>query len=529
MSKVVMSCSDVLNLALPVFCHAKEQPAHAALVVDEKQYSYADLASAAARVAAWLKNGSLAGRPIRVGILAARSFETYAGILGAAWAGGTYVPLNPKQPASRLRFIVEKAGLSAVIADHRGAVHLKELEGALPAKVLLSEGMSTLLSGDADTAPPAAVAPDHIAYIIFTSGTTGVPKGVAVSVSNVKHFLACERAMYHIRPADRVAQFFETSFDVSVSEMFACWDGGAALHVVPENKVMAPAGFLRQHEITYWQSVPSAIMVMSRLKQLQPNSFPALRVAIFGGEGFTLELARAFQEAAPNSFVDNHYGPTEATVACTYQRLTDPPVLTPERGTLSIGKPFAGTQAAIVGPAMNFLGADEIGELVLSGPQVALGYFGDDQQTSRRFPTLNHPRLGTSRWYLSGDLAFYDQDGNFHHLGRVDNQVKVMGHRVELEEIEAHLRVVCRTDEVAAVAWPVVNGQPAGIVAFVCGGGVQPAQVREELRSRMPAYMIPAKVLPMEALPLSTNGKVDRHVLRSFLEQKTVELEQVPS
>ncbi len=527
-----MSCTDVLNLALAVFCHAKEQPAQPALVVDEKQYSYAELASAAGRIATWLKKGSTSGEPIRVGILAARSFETYAGILGAAWAGGTYVPLNPKQPASRLQFILEKAGLSAVIVDRRGAAHLKDLKGALPRQVLLSEEVSAAVSAsevtswsslptDDDTTPPAAVAPDHVAYIIFTSGTTGVPKGVAVSVSNVKHFLACERAMYHLDPKDRVAQFFETSFDVSVSEMFACWDGGASLHVVPENKVMAPAGFLRQHEITYWQSVPSAIMVMNRLKQLRPNTFPALRVAIFGGEGFTLELAKAFQEAAPNCFVDNHYGPTEATVACTYQRLTDPPVLTPERGTLSIGKPFAGTHAAIVGPAMNFLGPDEIGELVLSGPQVALGYFGDDQQTARRFPTLDHPRLGRSRWYLSGDLAFYDNVGNFHHLGRVDNQVKVMGHRVELEEIESHLRAVCRTEEVAAVAWPVVNGQPAGIIAFVCGGGVEAAQVREELRGRMPAYMIPARVLPLEALPLSTNGKVDRHMLRSLLEQKT--------
>jgi acyl-coenzyme A synthetase/AMP-(fatty) acid ligase len=287
---------------------------------------------------------------------------------------------------------------------------------------------------------------------------------------------------------------------------------------------MAPAGFLQQHEITFWMSVPSAIAVMQRLKQLRPNAFPKLRVAIFGGEGFPVESARAFAEAAPNAVVDNLYGPTEATVACLRHRFGEPPDVTPGRGTLSIGEPYPGMEAAIVGADMSFLGVDQTGELAICGPQVALGYFGEEDQTRRRFPMLDHPRLGRSRWYLSGDLAYRDARGRFHCLGRADNQVKVNGFRVELEEIEAHLRSVCSTDEVAAVAWPANgNGNASGIVAFVGGTNghrIEAPAVREKLRDRVPIYMVPSRIMSLEALPLSVNGKVDRLKLLALLEQK---------
>jgi acyl-CoA synthetase (AMP-forming)/AMP-acid ligase II len=157
------------------------------------------------------------------------------------------------------------------------------------------------------------------------------------------------------------------------------------------------------------------------------------------------------------------------------------------------------------------------GELAVSGPQVAKGYLGDPDQTARRFPVLDHPRLGRSRWYLTGDSAVQDERGLFHHLGRIDNQVKVMGFRVELEEVEAHLRSVCQTESVAAVGWPVVNGNASGIVAFVAGAHAELSAARDALRGRVPAYMVPSKVLALDVMPLSTNGKVDRHALRAIL------------
>ncbi|MEA2735745.1 MAG: hypothetical protein QOE14_2196, partial [Humisphaera sp.] len=231
--------SSTLNLATSVFLHGQTQPAHTALVIGEQAYTYGQFATAAGRVATWLRacaprhveagaNGKLPAAGPRVGILAARSLETYAGIVGAAWAGGTYVPLNPKQPASRIGFVIERAKLDALIVDARGAKCLHELGAIAPANVLRPEDWPALLELPAALAPTLVVA-DHSAYIMFTSGTTGVPKGVVVTVSNIAHTHACLAALYHIGPTDRVSQFFETTFDVSVNEMFACWRGGAAL------------------------------------------------------------------------------------------------------------------------------------------------------------------------------------------------------------------------------------------------------------------------------------------------------------
>lgn len=517
-----------MNLAAAVDGFARVQSAATALVVEGREYSYAELAGAARNVAAWLRAraSSTDGAP-RVGILTVRSLPTYAGILGTAWIGGTYVPLNPKHPPARLASILRRARLAALIVDERGAVHLQdgEVRSAAPKKILVPDELGaawTATERSAREAPPSPVpvSGEHPAYIMFTSGTTGVPKGVVVTAASVAYFLGHMRKLYGIHSGDRVGQFCETSFDVSVFEMFAAWDGGASLHVVPESKLMAPAGFIRQQALTVWTSVPSVISISSKMKLLDPGMFPALRVSFFIGEALPVTSAVAWRAAAPNSVIDNQYGPTEATVAFTVQRLTEPVVETPGRGTLAIGRPYPGLEVDVLGADGSFLPAGETGELALHGPQLAAGYLDDPEETARRFPVFDHPRLGRGRWYLTGDLAFQDEQGIFHCLGRADNQVKIMGHRVELEDIEAHLRAVSRTDTVAAVAWPVVDGKPAGIVAFVCGGKLAAPEIRERLRDRVPTYMLPHRVLARDSLPLSPNGKIDRKALQAMLDEQ---------
>lgn len=526
-----------LNAAGAVFRFSQLQPDAPALVVDRRTYSYTELCNGAREVAAWLRSAKdSCAAPERIGILASRSFETYAGMLGAAWAGATYVPLNPKQPPARLVSILGQAELSALIVDTNFAERLADADvrAALPARVLTpsrplawSDDSRTrvtpwsALSGNDATPAPAATAPEHPAYVIFTSGTTGVPKGVVVSASNLAHFLAAVRSLYAFGPADRFGQFCEASFDLSVFEIFAAWDAGASLHVVPESKLMAPAGFIRTQQLTVWASVPSAISLMARMKLLGPGVFATLRVSFLIGEALAVDVAKAWQQAAPDSIVDNHYGPTEATVACTVQRLTDPVVETPGRGTMAIGKPYDETSVEIVGPDGGFLAAGETGEMALHGPQVAIGYLGDPDLTARRFPLLDHPRLGRSRWYLTGDLGYRDGDGVLHCLGRIDHQVKILGHRVELEDLEAHLRTASGTDAVASIAWPIVNGTATGIAAFVCGATAALPDIRERLLELVPPYMVPRRLRAVEALPLSANGKVDRNALRSMLDEES--------
>jgi amino acid adenylation domain-containing protein len=522
---------DSLNLCSSLYAHANANPRGVALTAGGREFSYEELAVEAAGVGAWLLSLRLRDdRPPRVGILAGRSLECYAGILGTAWAGGTFVPLNPRLPSARLAAILQLAGLDAVVADRKGCEHFAALAPNLPSHVLLGRGLAADLpeanvspwesAGERSLlhTPPRPVPDDHPVYVIFTSGTTGVPKGVVVTAGNVAHFLSCIAVQYHLSPQDRVSQFSETSFDVSIFEMFASWAGGASLHVVPEALLMAPAGFIREQQLTVWSSVPSVIRILTRMKHLKPGVFPSLRISYFAGEGLPVAAARAWQAAAPASIVDNQYGPTEGTITCIHQLLTEPPIETPGRGMLAIGKPYPGMSAGILSPDRQFMQPGEQGELALCGPQVAAGYLDDPQQTARRFPTLDHPQLGRSRWYLTGDLATCDRDGNFHHLGRVDHQVKVMGNRVELEEVEAHLREICGTEEVAAVAWPLIDGNPVGIVAFICGGRLSTATARETLARRVPGYMVPRRLLMIEALPLSTNGKVDRKQLITLLD-----------
>jgi len=446
-------------------------------------------------------------------------------LLGACWAGAAYIPLNPEWPEQRLLRILEATELDALVVDDRGAKLLSAPVLRHAPQHLLAPGSSTSFSlgtsptvahvSGFDALPPPD--PHHLpknlegadlAYIMFTSGTTGLPKGVMISAGNVSSFLSAMQELYPFSAQDRVSQTYELTFDPSVLDMFTTWFSGASLHVVPAGQLMGPSRFIREKALTSWFSVPSTVALMRNLKMLTAGAFPSVRYSIFCGEPLPASSVEAWQKAAPNSVVDNLYGPTEATVVCIGQRCGAPLVVTEGRGTVAIGKPFAGMDAAIVDSSLHFLPPGESGELALAGKQIAQGYFQDEQQTAARFPSI-HGRV----WYLTGDLACQDADGIFHHLGRTDNQVKVLGNRVELEEVEAHLRQICGRESVAAVAWPVINGSAEGIVAFVAGGTLSAAEIRKGMQSRVPKYMVPTQVRFLAGLPLSANGKTDRKAL----------------
>lgn len=287
------------------------------------------------------------------------------------------------------------------------------------------------------------------------------------------------------------------------------------MYVVPPEQLMAPGKFIKDNQLTIWNSVPSIALFMQRIGMLTPGAFPQLRYSLFGGEALPLALAQAWEAAAPNSHVENLYGPTEATVQCTVQRLTDPPNATKDRGVLAIGYPLEGLEADVLDSNLNPLAGSEPGELAVSGRQLARGYFNDQEMTAARFPVLRG-----KQWYRTGDLVYRDQSGAFHHLGRVDNQVKMLGNRVELEEVEAHLRAITGTDLVVAIGWPVVDGRASGIVAFLCGSRVRAQAARGAMQQRVPSYMVPQRILEIDPMPLNPAGKFDRRELVQRLEQK---------
>ena len=515
------------NLAYPFFLQASRHPDRIALWIDGKTWTYAELRHLAQRISAWLH--ATGAQPSRVGILASRTIETYAGILGACWAGAAYFPISPKLPAPRLAEIFSLSHLDALIVDRVGLELLSpQTLQAGPRRVLAPEhntlapqsapcGVAiepwTSLARFDSAAEPRFRDQNALAYVIFTSGSTGIPKGVMISTGNVRGFIDAIQQRYRFQPDDRVAQPSEVSFDNSVFDLFNAWEAGAAVYVVPANQLLGPLRFMQQNAITVWYSVPSFAIAMQRMKMLLPGALPALRYSAFAGEALPHATAEAWLSAANSSIVDCLYGPTETTVVCTGDRLSGAPHVTESRGIISIGKPFPGMDAMVVDSDRRVVERGQEGEMAFCGTQVALGYLEDDALTQSRFPLIDG-----RRWYLTGDLVCQDEQGLFHHLGRVDNQVKIAGNRVELEDVEAHLRAVCGSDTVAAVAWPMQHGTAGKLIGFVFCPSCPVAEAEAELKHRLPAYMVPARIYQVDQMPMNANGKIDRKALYRMLD-----------
>ena len=292
------------NFSLPFYGHAQAQPSNLALHVAGKSYSYGELAALAGGVA------SLLGDAKTVAVLASRSLGAYVGVLSAGWSGAAYVPLNPKLPEERLATILGIIRPDALVVDETGLARLTPtLRAATPELILdLSDPVDRLVESSR-IQPPVFRSGDDLAYILFTSGTTGVPKGVMITLGSVAQFLDAMGARINPVSSDRVSQTSELSFDVSVFEMLIAWGNGASVHVVPASQLMAPSRFIVDQRLTIWSSVPSIAAFMRGMKMLKPAAFPSLRYSVFAGEALPYALAETWQSTSPLSTVENLYGP----------------------------------------------------------------------------------------------------------------------------------------------------------------------------------------------------------------------------
>lgn len=494
--------------------------------------TYGEMGATVARLAAFLSRN---GRPRRVGILATRSFEAYAGILAAGMAGAAYVPINLKWPEQRIVQLLAILELDALVTDANGARLLTPAVLAAAPDIIVVADPSVAVTpradqqvvrlGAIDDAPlraPVPVAAGDLAYVIFTSGTTGTPKGVMISAGALASYLEQSRPWTCLTPADRLAETCDVTFDLTVHNLFLAAEAGASLHILSALEMMAPGRFVRARSITVWMSVPTLIAMMRKNGALKPGIFPSLRLSIFCGEPLPVAAAQAWAEAAPDGVVENIYGPTEGTVICLRQRLTHPPVATPGREILAIGTPYETMQVAILDENKRPLPDGAPGEIALSGPQLAIGYLNATEEHASRFREIDG-----RRWYLTGDLGMRDSDGIFHHLGRTDNQVKVKGNRIELEEVEAHLRRAADSEVVAVVAWPVVDGAAQGLIAFCASR--QPADtITAAMLETLPRYMVPGRIEILQSLPVNINGKIDRRALAQRLDDIAAQASQQP-
>jgi amino acid adenylation domain-containing protein len=504
---------------------AKRHPEALALWIGERTWTYRELEDVARRWAAALVEAG-GGTPARVGVLGARSEVSYGGVLAALLAGAAFVPLNPGFPPARTAAMMASARLDAVIAERSSLGHLRaalsSLPQAPPVVVPDSDGgdagidATVLGRGDVDRIAPLGelpgAAPEAIAYLLFTSGSTGTPKGVPISHANVAHFLGVTGRRYALTPEDRLTQTFEQTFDLSVFDLFMAWQSGACVCPLEPVELLAPFGAVAARGITVWFSVPTAATLVRRTKQLRAGSLPALRWSLFCGEALTAETAAAWQEAAPNSVVENLYGPTECTIACLayrWDRSRSPAECV--NGLVPIGRPFDGIDAVVLGEDARPGGS---GELCIAGPQTFAGYWGDPDTTARAFADLDG-----HRFYRTGDRVVVASSGDHAFLGRLDHQVKVLGHRVELGDIEATLRADPRVTDAVALPERLDGATAASIVAFVAGTDIDAATVERNVRERLPAHMVPRAIEIVGELPRNASGKIDRDALRRLVEE----------
>ncbi|MGW1196726.1 AMP-binding protein [Streptomyces sp. NPDC002536] len=481
-----------------------------ALETPDGTLSYAEL-EAAAEATASLVVQRLGRIPTRVGLLANRSTAACTGYLAILRLSAVVVPLHPEAPPARNAAIVRQAGLDLVLHDPGAAAP----ELGVPALAPVRD----VPVGAEPLGPYRRPAPDDLAYILFTSGSTGTPKGVPIRHGNVRPFLAHVIDRYGIGPGSRVAQTFDLTFDPSVFGLFATWGGGGTAVVPGRDDLMAPVRFVNRSAVTHWISVPSVAALARRLRQLAPGAMPGLRWSLFCGEPLPLRLARAWAAAAPSGQVENLYGPTEATVTCLEYRLppgTDDivgPLAT--NGTVPLGLPYPHLEHLVLDE--QGLPADE-GELCLRGPQRFGGYLepADDAGRFVSFDGVRATALGAAQspapehWYRTGDRVV-SWDGVLVHLGRLDQQVKVRGYRVELGELEAALLRCPGVLEAVAVLGPDGPGGPGLRLFHVGGDGHETLTAR--LRETLPPYMLPDELVRLDELPLNGNGKVDRAAL----------------
>jgi amino acid adenylation domain-containing protein len=442
----------------------------------------------------------------RIGIWHDKSAYTVAAMQGILRIGAIYVPLDPLSPVSRIQAIIRDCNIAILVTTSRRATMLDEnIDPDFPITYLfVDELMQTSRSHVLSSLVDEEIqlrhrSQDDIAYILYTSGSTGIPKGVCISHRNALAFVAWAVDVLKITPEDRLANHAPLHFDLSVFDLYAAFLGGATVAIIPESLAYMPASlteFLQREQITIWYSVPSALILMMEQGNLLHQETTSLRSILFAGEPFPLKHLRRLYEHWPTLRYLNLYGPTETNV-CSYYEIPAAPANW--SGSLPIGKSCSGDTVWAQKEDGTISQPGEEGELMVEGPTVMVGYWGK-------------PSYG-QKPYATGDLVHLQDDGNYVYIGRRDHMVKVRGYRIELGDIEAALAEHSAIHEVAVVV--IGNNLNARIVAFVVCPNYSPSllELKRHCAERLPRYMIIDEICVLSSLPRTRNGKIDRLAL----------------
>jgi amino acid adenylation domain-containing protein len=521
----ILRAGGAVRVSVPGEClhtaferQARAKPQAIALTLEDESLTYGELDARSDQLARYLRALGV-GPEVLVGLCAERSFEMMIGMLGILKAGGAYLPLDPASPPDRLAFIIEDSRVSVVLTQQALAPDLP-VNGA--AIVQLDADWPRIARAAQDDPDPAGepVAPHHLAYVIYTSGSTGKPKGVEVTHANVVRLFSATQHWYGFGPDDVWTMFHSFAFDFSVWEIWGALIYGGRLVIVPQPITRAPAAFVElcsDQGVTVLNQTPSAFRQFMRAEERQTARSPArslaLRLVIFGGEALELRSLRPWFERHGDTRPQlvNMYGITETTVHVTYRPLT---MADTEGNRSVIGAPIPDLELHLLDRHLQPVPDGVAGEIHVGGAGVARGYLRRPDLTTARF--VDNPFEPGARLYRSGDLARRLRNGDIEYLGRLDTQVKIRGFRIELGEIET---VLGQHPELEAVVVTVHEKKRNGdrqLVAYVvprpdCAPSV--AALRHFLSERLPGYMVPARFVMLDELPLTGNGKVSYRAL----------------
>ena len=475
-------------------------PYRHAFCIDEVHYTYSQFGQYISKIRSNLTKTDY--RNTKVGLVINDDLVTYASIIALWLEGDCYVPLHPNWPLERCLDICEQVELDLVL-DSSEMTRYENMQ-----IIKTSE-----LEYDVDCLEPKkGVSDDELAYILFTSGSTGKPKGVPLTRQNLASFVDAFFDIYPMDENDRCLQCFDLSFDLSIMSYLIPLLKGACVYTVPPEAIKYTyiGGLMEDERLTF------ALMAPTTIKYLKPYfdeiDCSSLKYSLFCGEALPLDITKEWSKCAKNAVIDNVYGPTEDTIFCSTYRYRKEGGNKKHNGILSIGKPMKNCGMAMFDDVGNECQVGVMGELCLSGPQLTPGYFKNEQKNKECF----FEKDGVV-WYRSGDLCYKDADGDIMYSGRLDHQAKIQGFRVEMGEIEYHACEFLGDTNVVCMAFDNKDGLTE-IAMFIESEEFDPDEMIAYMRTKMPSYMIPTRLLFVPVFPLNANDKTDKVKLKEMIQ-----------
>lgn len=478
-----------------------------AVQCEDITWSYAELTDHAKRIGSALSSYIKPGEAVAV--FSEKSPLMLSAMFGTAYAGGFYVPVNPEQPAARIRTMLATLEPRVLIVADELAKRAVEFKNSVSILSLESLAQSPV-NEDLLASVRESVNEDDLLYGIFTSGSTGTPKCVTVSHRSVRDFISHFTNIFEITDQDVLANQAPFDFDVSVKDIYSCMMTGATLLLIPREYFVMPGRlvtYLQSHGVTVMIWAVSALLLLLALRAIKkPEDLPVKKI-LFSGEVMPVSQMKKWKELLPKTEFVNLYGPTEITCNCTYHVIEEEDL---KKDALPAGQAFPGRWVFLRDADGNeIVKTGMSGEITVAGESIADGYYHNPEMTARVF----YIDAKYGRCYRTGDEGYKDEKGVLYFRGREDFQIKHMGHRIELEEIENAMS----EEDAVSRGCCVYDGEKMKIIGFYTGE-ITPPKLRKALKVRLPLYMIPQKLEKLESFPLTKNGKLDRQELKKLAE-----------